>query len=101
MNIRAGLVIATSAIGLPGASGAIAGPLIVPVTAIGSSSYRGDEASNAVDQGAGSDISDWASLGQGVGSNLRLDLGSAYSLRRVYAADRVTSGGDNSASTVS
>ncbi|MDB5582901.1 MAG: hypothetical protein JWR80_8077 [Bradyrhizobium sp.] len=95
MKFPVGLVIASAALGLVAASSATAAPLIVPVTTLGSSSYPGYDASNAVDQGAGSDVSDWASFGDGVNSYLRLDLGATYSLANVLATDRVTSGGGN------
>ncbi|MDB5578002.1 MAG: hypothetical protein JWR80_3178 [Bradyrhizobium sp.] len=95
MKFPVGLVIASSALALVAANSATAATLVVPVTTIGSSSYPGYDASNATDQGAGSDVSDWASFSDGINSYLRLDLGSTYSLANVYATDRVTSGGGN------
>ena len=68
---------------------------IVPVSATGSSSYPGYADVNAIDQGPGAALSDWASFGQGTSSTLRLDLGKVYSLSSAAVTDRVTSGGGN------
>ena len=97
VKMRNQLLLAASALGLLTAASASAGPLIVPVTATGSSSYPGYAASNAIDIGPGSELTDWASLGQGSAATLELDLGAVFSLTDVYATDRVTSGGGNGA----
>jgi hypothetical protein len=80
-------------------AGALAAPasaaIIYPVSANGSSSYPGYPDADAIDQGAGSDVSDWASLGQGASSFLNLDLGAVYTLDQAFVTDRVTSGGGN------
>lgn len=68
---------------------------IVPVSAIGSSSYIGYADSNAIDQGLGAAVSDWASNSQGAGSSLELNLGAVYRLTGAAVTDRVTSGGSN------
>ncbi len=68
---------------------------IVPVSATGSSSYPGYNDFFAIDQGAGSDTTDWASFGEGANSFLNLDLGAVYSLATAFVTDRVTSGGGN------
>lgn len=79
------------------ALGAAAGQAatVVPVSATGSTSYPGYADSNAIDQGTGSDVSDWASFGEGASSTLRLDLGAVYKLTTAFVTDRVTSGGAN------
>lgn len=70
---------------------------VVPVTAIGSSSFPGYADIFAIDQGPGSATTDWASLGQGSASRLNLDLGAVYTLNTAFVTDRVTSGGNNGA----
>ncbi len=74
---------------------AVQAATIVPVSAVGSSSFPGYDDFYAIDQGAGADTSDWASFGQGAGSSLNLDLGAVYALSSVSVTDRVTSGGGN------
>ena len=69
--------------------------VIYPVSAVGSSSFPGYPDGDAIDQDVGFDVSDWASLGQGVFSFLNLDLGAVYTLEEAYVTDRVTSGGAN------
>jgi hypothetical protein len=71
--------------------------VVYPISAIGSSSYPGYDASFAIDTGPGSNVTDWASNGQGVGSTLKLDLGAVYTLLSANVTDRVTSGGPNGA----
>ena len=66
-----------------------------PVSATGSSSFPTYNDFFAIDQGAGSATTDWASFSQGAGSTLALDLGAVYNLTSVRAVDRVTSGGGN------
>ena len=68
---------------------------VVPVSAIGSSSYSTYNDFYAIDQGPGSATTDWASNGQGTSSKLNLDLGAVYSLSSAFVTDRVTSGGGN------
>jgi hypothetical protein len=68
---------------------------IVPVSATGSSSFNGYADSNAIDQGPGSEFTDWASNGDGNAATLQLDLGAVYNLLSVSVTDRVTSGGGN------
>jgi hypothetical protein len=70
---------------------------IIPVSDTASSSYPLYPASDAIDTGAGSGVSDWASDGQGAGSTLILDLGGDYNLTSANVTDRVTSGGGNNA----
>ncbi len=68
---------------------------IFPTSATGSSSYPGYNDFYAIDQGAGSTTTDWASFGQGNASKLNLDLGAVHGLATVSVTDRVTSGGGN------
>lgn len=68
---------------------------IVPISAVGSSSFPGYADIYAIDQGPGSDVSDWASFGEGTAARLNLDLGAVYSLNTAFVTDRVTSGGPN------
>jgi hypothetical protein len=69
--------------------------IIYPVSAIGSSNYPGYDDFNAIDQGPGSELTDWSSLSQGTDAFLNLDLGALYSLEQAFVTDRVTSGGVN------
>lgn len=69
--------------------------VVIPVSATSSSSYGGYPDSDAIDQDAGFEVSDWASLSEGASSFLNLDLGGVYSLETAYVTDRVTSGGAN------
>src|SRR4029077_18281990 len=69
--------------------------VIFPTNTWGSSSYVGYDDVYAIDQGAGSDVSDWASQGEGAGAWLRLDLGDIYKLDQAYVTDRTTSGAAN------
>lgn len=69
--------------------------VIVPTVVTASSSYPGYDASNAVDVGPNSAVTDWASNGGGAGSFLDLNLGQVYSLATANVTDRVTSGGAN------
>lgn len=69
--------------------------VVYPISAIGSSSYPGYDASFAIDSGPGSNVTDWASNSQWVGSTLKLDLGAVYTLLSANVTDRVTSGGLN------
>lgn len=66
---------------------------IVPVSATGSSSFSGFADTNAIDQGLGSEFTDWSSNGGGSSATLQLDLGAVYNLSSVSVTDRVTSGG--------
>ncbi len=66
---------------------------IVPVSATGSSSFSGFADTNAIDQGLGSQFTDWSSNGGGSTATLQLDLGALYNLSSVSVTDRVTSGG--------
>lgn len=68
---------------------------IVPVSATGSSSFSGFADTNAIDQGLGSEFTDWSSNGGGSTATLQLDLGAVYNLSSVSVTDRVTSGGSN------
>jgi hypothetical protein len=68
---------------------------VIPVSAIGSSSYSGYNDFYAIDQGPGSATTDWASNGEGNASKLNLDLGGVYTLSSAFVTDRVTSGGGN------
>lgn len=68
---------------------------VVPISAIGSSSFPGYNDFFAIDQGPGSAATDWASFSEGAGSTLDLDLGASYTLATVTLTDRVTSGGGN------
>ncbi|TRW17792.1 PEPxxWA-CTERM sorting domain-containing protein [Glacieibacterium frigidum] len=68
---------------------------VVPVSAVGSSSFPTYNDTFAIDQGPGSATTDWASLGQGSASRLNLDLGAVYTLDTAFVTDRVTSGGGN------
>ena len=68
---------------------------VVPVSAVGSSSFPGYNDFFAIDQGPGSATTDWASFRQGSASRLNLDLGAVYSLNAAFVTDRVTSGGGN------
>lgn len=65
---------------------------VVPVSAVASSQYPTYEAPFSID---GSKTTDWASLSQGVGSSILLNLGGLYDLKSVNLFDRTTSGGDN------
>jgi PEP-CTERM motif len=71
--------------------------VVYPISAIGSSSYPGYDASFAIDSGPGGNVTDWASFQQGVGSTLKLDLGAVYTLLSANVTDRVTSGSGNGA----
>jgi hypothetical protein len=71
--------------------------VIYPVTAVGSSSYPGYNDAFAIDQGAGSQFTDWASFGDFTDAFLNLNLGSVQNLGSAYVTDRVTSGGGNGA----
>lgn len=71
--------------------------IVVPVSAVGSSSFAGYADFNAIDTGPGSDVSDWSSNGDGASAFLDLDLGAIYNLTTAYVTDRVTSGGGNNA----
>jgi hypothetical protein len=82
---------------LAGAAGAAQAAVIYPVSAAASSGFPTYEAANAIDQGPGAALSDWASFRQGVGSFLNLDLGAVYVLDQADVTDRVTSGGGNNA----
>ena len=79
------------------AAGAQATVTITPVSATASSSYPGYPAADAVDTGAGSQLTDWASASQGVGSSTVLDLGSVLHVSSANVTDRVTSGSSNGA----
>ena len=68
---------------------------VYPVNAVGSSSYPGYNDFYAIDQGPGSELTDWSSLGEGTNAFLNLDLGGLYSLSNAFVTDRVTSGGGN------
>lgn len=68
---------------------------IVPVAASASSQFSGFGVEFAIDQGPGSDTSDWSSQSQGSSATLDLDLGAVYSLASAIVTDRVTSGGGN------
>lgn len=68
---------------------------IVPVSAVGSSSFPGYNDVFAIDQGPGSATTDWSSLSQGSASRLNLDLGAVFTLNTAFVTDRVTSGGGN------
>jgi hypothetical protein len=69
--------------------------VVYPVSATASSSYTGSDASNAIDTGANSALTDWASNGDGTKTRLFLDLGAVYTLVSANVTDRVTSGGGN------
>jgi hypothetical protein len=69
--------------------------IIYPISAIGSSSYPGYPDADAIDQGPGSNVSDWSSYGGYTSAKLNLDLGHVYSLDKAFVTDRVTSGGGN------
>jgi hypothetical protein len=71
--------------------------IILAVSATGSSSYPTYPAADAIDQGVGSDVTDWASFGEGTSSFLDLDLGVVETLQTAFVTDRVTSGGPNGA----
>ena len=86
--------IATTAIAA-GVAVAAQAAVVVPVSAIGSSSYLGFNDFYAIDQGPGSATTDWASFGEGNSSKLNLDLGAVYTLSTAFVTDRVTSGGGN------
>ena len=68
---------------------------VVPISAIGSSSFPTYNDFYAIDQGPGAATTDWASFGEGNASKLNLDIGAIYGLATVAATDRVTSGGGN------
>jgi hypothetical protein len=78
-----------------GAAGAANAATIYPVSATGSSSYPGYNDFYAIDQGPGSELTDWSSFGDGTGAFLNLDLGGLYTLGNAFVTDRVTSGGGN------
>jgi hypothetical protein len=69
--------------------------VVYPISATASSSFPGYAASNAIDTGPGSNLTDWAAFGTGNGTTLQLDLGAVYSLLTANVTDRVTSGGGN------
>lgn len=71
------------------------GATIIPVSAMGSSSFPTYSDFFAIDQGPGSATTDWASFGEGSASRLNLDLGAVYTLDTAFVTDRVTSGGSN------
>ena len=71
--------------------------VVTPVSATASTSYPGYPASDAIDTGAGSQFTDWASFNQGAGSSIILDLGSVLHVTSANVTDRVTSGGPNGA----
>lgn len=96
MNISRTLLAAVSAAALLSAAAAPASASIVyPLSATGSSSYPGYPDADAIDQDAGGNVSDWASLSQGANSYLNLDLGAVYALGDAFVTDRVTSGSSN------
>ncbi len=76
-------------------AGAAQAATVVPVSAIGSSSFPGYNDFFAVDTGPGSATTDWSSFSQGSASKLNLDLGAVYNLATAFVTDRVTSGGGN------
>jgi hypothetical protein len=84
-----------AALGAMGLAASAHAAVIYPVSAIGSSSYPGYPDADAIDMGAGADVSDWASFGEGNRSVLDLDLGGVYALDKAFVTDRVTSGGGN------
>ncbi len=87
----AGVVVATVV-----AIGTAHAATIYPVSATAPlGSYPGYPASDAIDQGPGSNLTDWAANSTGNGSYLQLDLGASYSLANAYVTDRVTSGCTN------
>ena len=86
-----GVIVATAL-----ATGTAHATTLYPVSAVAPlGSYTGYPASDAIDQGPGSNLTDWAAASTGNGSYLELDLGAAYSLANAYVTDRVTSGGAN------
>ena len=91
-NIVKSITTAAFAIGLAVSAQAAT---VVPISAVGSSSYPGYNDFYAIDVGPGSATTDWASFGQGASSKLNLDLGGVYQLSSVSVTDRVTSGGGN------
>src|SRR5436190_2389333 len=91
MHLRT-LFAASAALLLAGAAQAAT---IYPVSAIGSSSYPGYNDVFAIDTGAGSELTDWSSFGDGTSAFLNLDLGGDYALTDAVVTDRVTSGGGN------
>lgn len=95
-SIRAGRA-AGLALSLAFAAGAANAAIIVPVSAVGSTQFPGYFDDAAIDTGPGSELSDWATFGEGTGQGafLRLDLGAVYALGAVNVVDRVTSGGAN------
>ncbi len=80
-----------------GASTAAGAVTIIPISASASSAQVGHAAGFAIDQGPGSDLTDWAAQGQAAGAGLflNLDLGAAYTLANAFVTDRVSSGGAN------
>ena len=68
---------------------------IYPVSAVGSSSFPGYNDFYAIDQGPGSQLTDWSSFSEGTNAFLNLDLGADYVLDNAFVTDRVTSGGGN------
>lgn len=87
------LALTAAMFGAMGLAASAHAAVIYPVGATGSSSYPGYADTNAIDQGAGSDVSDWASGSQGANSILDLNLGAVYTLDQAFVTDRVTSGG--------
>jgi hypothetical protein len=69
--------------------------IIYPISAVGSSSYPGYPDYEAIDQGPGSNVSDWSSYGGYTSAKLNLDLGGVFTLDKAFVTDRVTSGGGN------
>lgn len=65
---------------------------IIPISAVGNTSFPGYADTNAIDANP---LSDWASNGGGTNSVLSLDLGAVYTLTGAAITDRVTSGGGN------
>jgi hypothetical protein len=69
--------------------------LIHPASVTGSSSFPTYPDTDAIDTGAGSLISDWASLNQGTSSFLDMTFSTAEHITSVSLVDRTTSGGPN------
>lgn len=70
---------------------------VIPISAVDSSSFPGYSAGNTIDQGPGSEFTDWAMESFDTDRVLNLDLGGVFTLTRVSLVDRVTSGGPNGA----
>lgn len=68
---------------------------VVPISAIGSSSFPTYNDFFAIDQGPGSATTDFSSASQGSATRLNLDLGAVFTLDTAFVTDRVTSGGGN------